>query len=57
MNPWSAAEESIVRNAKNRDDAHKQLKAKGYQRTENATWSKYRKVRRKTTQLIEGENT
>ena len=43
---WSSIEEDIVRTSKNRSDAHKQLKAEGFKRTENSVWAKYRKMKR-----------
>ena len=42
---WSSIEEDIVRTSKNRADAHKQLKAEGFKRTENSVWAKYRKMK------------
>jgi hypothetical protein len=43
---WSCIEEHIVLNSKDRASAYRQLRLEGYKRTENATWAKYRKLKR-----------
>jgi len=48
---WSCIEEHIVLNAKNRSEAYKQLHLEGFKRTQNATWAKYRKLRRMAVSL------
>lgn len=44
---WSGIEEDIVRTSGNRAEAYRQLRLEGFKRTENATWAKYRKLKRK----------
>lgn len=44
---WSCIEEHIVLNSKDRASAYRQLRLEGYKRTQNATWAKYRKLKRK----------
>lgn len=48
---WSCIEEHIVLNAPNRAQAYRLLCLEGFKRTQNATWAKYRKLRRMAVSL------
>jgi len=51
---WSCIEEHIVLNAPNRAQAYKQLHLEGFKRTQNATWAKYRKLKKYKPKELNG---